>query len=88
VRAGLFSPTISAALSPAGRAGLPTQRKGDVSGLDGDASPWNRNGLVFKGAWVWRWKDWIDRRFMRRFSQLPEIPSWVQGREVSECSRW
>lgn len=31
-----------------------------------------RNGLVFAGEWVWRWKDWIDRRFMRKFSALPE----------------
>jgi selenide,water dikinase len=30
----------------------------------------SRGALSFAGAWVWRWKDWIDRRFMQRFSDL------------------
>ncbi len=28
----------------------------------------SRGALGFAGAWVWRWKDHIDRRFMRRFT--------------------
>ncbi len=33
----------------------------------------SRGALSFAGAWVWRWKDWIDRRFMRRFSEFPAL---------------
>jgi selenide,water dikinase len=32
-----------------------------------------RNGLTVEGDWVWRWKDWIDRRFMQRFNELPDM---------------
>ncbi len=38
-----------------------------------------RNGRVFGGALVWRWKDWIDRRFMRRFRDLPEMAAPATG---------
>ena len=32
-----------------------------------------RNGVSVSGAVIWRWKDWIDRRFMARFNDLPEM---------------
>jgi len=25
------------------------------------------NGLSFEGAWAWRWKDRIDRKFIARY---------------------
>ena len=30
----------------------------------------SRGWLYARGDWIWRWKDWIDRRFMRRFSEF------------------
>ncbi len=31
------------------------------------------NGFTMEGAWVWTLKDFIDRRFMARFNELPEM---------------
>lgn len=33
----------------------------------------SRGTIGFWGDWVWRWKDWIDRRFMRKFSEFPAM---------------
>ncbi len=33
----------------------------------------SRSWLGFSGEWVWKWKDWIDQRFMRKFSEFPEM---------------
>lgn len=33
----------------------------------------SRGRIGFAGAWVWTWKDWIDRRFMRKFTELPAM---------------
>lgn len=33
----------------------------------------SRGGWSIKGEALWRWKDWIDRRFMDKFNDLPEM---------------
>lgn len=33
----------------------------------------SRGDRQLEGPQVWRWKDWIDRRFMRKFTDLPPM---------------
>ncbi|MCQ8895063.1 selenide, water dikinase SelD [Limnobacter humi] len=33
----------------------------------------SKGAIGFWGAWVWRWKDWIDRRFMAKFNDFPDM---------------
>ena len=42
----------------------------------------SRGPLHAHGALVWRWKDWIDRRFMRRFTVLAPRPTSGAGPAV------
>lgn len=35
----------------------------------------SRGPFAFEGEWVWRWKDWIDRKWMRKYQQLPSMTS-------------
>ncbi len=33
----------------------------------------SRGRWSLEGRWAWTWKDWIDRRFMRKFQHLPAM---------------
>lgn len=43
--------------------------------------------LPLDGAWLWRWKDRIDRRFMARFTDLPVMPPPVLPARLAEGVR-
>ncbi len=44
--------------------------------------PWG-----FGGDWVWRWKDRIDRQFMRRFTELPDMATQAPGTNLQTAMR-
>ncbi len=44
----------------------------------------SRGAIRFAGDWVWRWKDWIDRRFMRRFGDLPGLPPASESESLAD----
>ena len=61
-------------------AGLPLARYRPQKQFLGLISTGDAYAVASRGRWswegrlLWTWKDWIDRRFMRRFSELPEMP--------------
>lgn len=38
-----------------------------------------RGPFAFEGHWVWRWKDWIDRRWMEKYQELPDMNAGKGG---------
>lgn len=52
----------------------------------------SRGPFKTEGAWVWRWKDWIDRRWMRMYqdtaamrARMPKVPLDASLEEEMRC---
>ncbi|MCG6903469.1 MAG: selenide, water dikinase SelD, partial [Rhodobacter sp.] len=52
--------------------------------LGGKSAVADKFGLRLQGAWLWRWKDRIDRKFMRKFTDLPPMPAPALPRRVAD----
>ncbi len=44
----------------------------------------SKGAFALEGRWVWKWKNWIDVRWMRRYQELPEMGAKSMGGGVSE----
>ena len=55
----------------------PQRRTLAIVGLGDGRAVAGRGAWHAGGAWAWRWKQWLDRRFMARFAELPpmEVPT-------------
>ncbi|MGB0572864.1 MAG: selenide, water dikinase SelD [Alphaproteobacteria bacterium] len=47
-----------------------------------------RGPFSMEGDWVWRWKDWIDRRWMKKYQELHEMDAGdADGDDTLEAMR-
>jgi selenide, water dikinase len=66
---------------PLRRAVLQRQALALIGTGDGRAVA-SRGAFAAEGAWLWRLKQWIDRRWMRGYTELPAMDS---GEEAMRC---
>lgn len=56
---------------------------GLISAGDQYAVATKGNWLALGGKWVWKWKDWIDRTWMAKYQQLPDMEKMMAKMSVN-----
>ena len=66
------------------RRAIPQRRGLALIGTGDEHAIASRGPFAAQGAYLWRLKDWIDRRWMRRYRELPEMQP-VPGEDPMRC---
>src|SRR5205814_400770 len=53
---------------------VPQRRYLSILGTGDGGAVATRGSWAIEGAWVWRWKDYIDRKWMRMYRDPPKKP--------------
>lgn len=61
---------------------VPQRRYLSIIGTGDGRALATRGSWSIEGAWVWRWKDHIDRRWMRMYREPPATPMDMNARAV------
>ena len=62
----------------------PQRRTLALISMGGKQAVLSYGALTAEGGWAWRFKDWIDRRWMRKYQELPDMEAEADAGVGSE----
>lgn len=68
------------------RRGIPQRRALALIGTGDGSAVASRGGFAAEGAWLWRLKQWIDRRWMRGYTELPAMDVSDEAMRCGGCA--
>jgi selenide,water dikinase len=68
------------------RRAVPQRRALALIGTGDGRAVASRGALAAEGAWLWRLKQWIDRRWMRAYTQLPVMETGEDAMRCGGCA--
>jgi selenide,water dikinase len=68
------------------RRAVPQRRALALIGTGDGSAVASRGGLAAEGAWLWRLKQWIDRRWMRGYTELPAMAGDEDAMRCGGCA--